>query len=156
MERRGGEIILEGTKSLFDPMIVAPRPKPHILPMTRNFTDKDGQFYVENVYEGTHMAGVKPGSVKYLRVVESPEKRTWTKRGWNGEGEQAPGVNWHSFENKQILGEVEVEADGSASFFVPAGKHVYFQLLDKDKKMIQSMRSGVSLMPGEINGARLH
>lgn len=146
------EIILEGMKSLFDPMIVAPRPKPHILPMTRNFTDKDGQFYVENVYEGTHMAGVKPGSVKYLRVVESPEKRTWTKRGWNGEGEQAPGVNWHSFENKQILGEVEVEADGSASFFVPAGKHVYFQLLDKDKKMIQSMRSGVSLMPGEING----
>lgn len=146
------EIILEGTKSLFDPIIVAPRPKPHVLPMTRNFTDRDGQFYVENVYEGTHMAGVKPGSVKYLRVVESPEKRTWTKRGWYGEGEQAPGVNWHSFENKQILGEVEVEADGSASFFVPAGKHVYFQLLDKDKKMIQSMRSGVSLMPGEING----
>jgi hypothetical protein len=35
---------------------------------------------------------------------------------------------------------------------VPAGKFVFFQLLDKDKKMIQSMRSGVSLMPGEING----
>lgn len=146
------EIILEGNRSLFDPMIVAPRPKPHTIPVARNFTDENGQFYVENVYEGTHMTGVPPGSVKYLRVVESPEKRTWTKRGWYGEGEQAPGVNWHSFENKQILGEVEVEADGSASFFVPAGKHVYFQLLDKDKKMIQSMRSGVSLMPGEING----
>ena len=35
---------------------------------------------------------------------------------------------------------------------VPAGKHVFFQVLDKAKKMIQSMRSGVSLMPGEING----
>ena len=61
-------------------------------------------------------------------------------------------MNWHSFENKQILGEVPIEEDGSASFIVPAGKHVYFQVLDKDKKMIQSMRSGVSLMPGEING----
>lgn len=61
-------------------------------------------------------------------------------------------MNWHSFENKQILGEVPIEEDGSASFIVPAGKHVYFQILDKDKKMIQSMRSGVSLMPGEING----
>ena len=146
------EILLEGQESLFDPMIIAARPKPNVIPTMRNFTDKEGQFYVENVYEGTHMEGVKPGSVKYLRVVESPEKRTWTERGWSGEGEQAPGMNWHSFENKQILGEVEVEEDGSASFYVPAGKHVYFQLLDKDKKMIQSMRSGVSLMPGEING----
>lgn len=146
------ELLLEGNQSLFDPMLVEARQKPVSIPMMRNFTAEEGQFYVENVYEGTHMAGVKPGSVKYLRVVESPEKRTWTVRGWFGEGEQAPGMNWHSFENKQILGEVPVEEDGSASFMVPAGKHVYFQLLDKDKKMIQSMRSGVSLMPGEVNG----
>lgn len=118
----------------------------------RNFKDNTGQFYVENVYEGTHMNGVKKGEAKWLRVIESPEKRTWTVQAWGGQGEQAPGMNWHSFENKQILGEVPIEEDGSASFIVPAGKHVYFQILDKDKKMIQSMRSGVSLMPGEING----
>ena len=51
-----------------------------------------------------------------------------------------------------LKGEVPIEEDGSVNFMVPAGKHVYFQLLDKDKKMIQSMRSGVSLMPGEVNG----
>lgn len=146
------ELILEGNQSLFDPQIVGPREKPVSIPSMRNFKDKTGRFYVENVYEGTHMKGVEKGSVKWLRVVESPEKRTWTIQGWGGQGEQAPAVNWHSFENKQILGEVPVEEDGSASFIVPAGKHVYFQLLDKDKKMIQSMRSGVSLMPGEING----
>ena len=111
-----------------------------------------GHCDVQNVYEGPHRLVVEKGTVKYLRVVESPEKRSWTSRGWFGQGEQAPGVNWHSFENKQILGEVEVDPDGSASFEVPAGRHVYFQLLDKDKKMIQSMRSGVSLMPGETNG----
>lgn len=146
------ELILEGVQSLFDPMIISPKNRPNVLPSTRNYTDKTGCFYVQNVYEGTHMNGVLPGSVKYLRVIESPEKRTWTQNGWGGQGEQAPAVNWHSFENKRILGEVPIEEDGSANFEVPAGTFVYFQLLDKDKKMIQSMRSGTFVMPGEVNG----
>ena len=146
------ELLIEGNLSLFDPQIIGPRFKPNMIPTMRNFEDKNGRFYVQNVYEGTHMQGVEKGVVKYLRVVESPPKRSWTARGWFGQGEQAPAVNWHSFENKQVLGDIPVEADGSASFEAPAGKHVYFQLLDKDKKMIQSMRSGVSLMPGETNG----
>lgn len=146
------ELLIEGERSVYDPHIVEAPAKAVSLPMMRNFEDEKGQFYVENVYEGTHMQGVKKGEVKWLRVIESPEKRSWTWGGWQGQGEQAPALNWHSFENKQILGEVPVEEDGSASFMVPAGKFVFFQLLDKDKKMIQSMRSGVSLMPGEING----
>lgn len=146
------ELITEGNQSLFDPMIIAPRTAPGSIPAMRNHTDKTGRFYVQNVYEGTHMAGVKPGEVKYLRVVESPEKRTWTIQGWGGQGEQAPATNWHSFENKRILGDIPVEEDGSANFEAPSGTFVYFQLLDKDKKMIQSMRSGTMLMPGEVNG----
>ena len=146
------EQIIEGNRSLFDPMIIEPRPKPHAIPSNRNYTDKKGSFYVQNVYHGTHMKGVEPGTAKYLRVIESPEKRTWTKNGWGGQGEQAPAVNWHSFENKRILGEGPVEEDGSANFEVPSGTFVYFQLLDKDKKMIQSMRSGTMVMPGEVNG----
>ena len=146
------ELIIEGNRSLFDPMIIEPRPKPHAIPSNRNYTDKKGSFYVQNVYHGTHMKGVEPGTAKYLRVIESPEKRTWTKNGWGGQGGQAPAVNWHSFENKRILGEVPVEEDGSANFEVPSGTFVYFQLLDKDKKMIQSMRSGTMVMPGEVNG----
>lgn len=146
------ELLLEGNRSLFDPMIIEPRPKPHAIPSNRNYTNKKGTFYVQNVYHGTHMKGVTPGTVKYLRIIESPEKRTWTQSGWGGQGEQAPAVNWHSFENKRILGEVPVEADGSANFEVPSGTFVYFQLLDKDKKMIQSMRSGTMVMPGEVNG----
>lgn len=146
------ELVVEGNQSLFDPMIIEPRHKPHVIPSNRNYTDKKGTFYVQNVYHGTHMKGVEPGTVKYLRVIESPEKRTWTQNGWGGQGEQAPAVNWHSFENKRILGEVPVEEDGSANFEVPSGTFVYFQLLDKDKKMIQSMRSGTMLMPGEVNG----
>lgn len=147
------DLILEvKERSLFDPMIIEPREVPRTIPTIRNFTDDIGTFYVQNVYEGTNMNGVEPGSVKYLRIVESPEKRSWTVEKWQGEGAHYPAVNWHSFEVKRILGEVEVKEDGSAYFEAPAGVHLYFQLLDKDKKMIQSMRSGVSLMQGEVNG----
>lgn len=149
----GTEILLyEGEKGVFDPMPVAARYKPFVIPPSRDYSGKPGTFYVQNVYEGTHMEGVKRGSVKYLRVVESPEKRTWTNGGWGGQGEQAPGMNWHSFENKMILGEVPVEEDGSVYFEVPAGKFVYFQLLDEEKKMVQSMRSGTLVHSGETNG----
>jgi len=138
--------------SCFDPMPLSPRFRPREIPTARSFDDAPGNFYVQNVYEGTHMAQVDQGAVKYLRVVESPEKRTYTSAAWGGQGQQAPGVNWHSFETKRILGTAPVEEDGSANFTVPSGKYLYFQLLDEDKKMIQSMRSGVIVHPGETNG----
>ena len=59
-------------------------------------------------------------------------------------------MNWHSFENKRILGVVPVEEDGSVHFEVPSDRFVYFQLLDQDGKMIQSMRSGTIIQSGEV------
>jgi hypothetical protein len=61
-------------------------------------------------------------------------------------------MNWHGFENKRILGSVPVEEDGSAYFEVPSGKFVYFQLLDANGMMIQSMRSGTTVQSGETTG----
>jgi hypothetical protein len=58
-------------------------------------------------------------------------------------------MNWHDFNNKRILGTVPVEADGSVYFALPAERYVYFQLLDAEGMMIQSMRSGVIAQPGE-------
>ncbi len=49
-------------------------------------------------------------------------------------------MNWLNFENKRILGTVPVEADGPAFFEVPSDRFVFFQTLDNDKRMIQSMR----------------
>ncbi len=146
------ELILDGEQSLFDPMLVRAPFKPAVIPSMRDYESDHGTFYVQDVYEGTHMEGVERGAAKWLRIIESPAKLSWTPRKWGAQGAQFPGVNWHSFEVKKVLGVVAVEEDGSASFKAPAGKHLYFQLLDKDMKMIQSMRSGVSLMPGETNG----
>ena len=53
---------------------------------------------------------------------------------------------------ERILGDVPVEADGSAYFAVPADKFIFFQALDGNKMMVQSMRSGTTIMPGETQG----
>ena len=51
-----------------------------------------------------------------------------------------------------MLGTVPVEPDGSAYFAVPADRFVYFQLLDEKGMMVQSMRSGTIVRPGETAG----
>jgi len=149
-----GEETLVHTESpgCFDPMPLAPRPRPPVLSARRDFKARFGSFYVQDVYRGSGMAGVPRGTVKYLRVVESPEKRTWTQPSWNGQGQEAPAMNWHDFNNKKILGTVPVEEDGSAHFRVPADRFVYFQLLDESGQMVQSMRSGTMLQSGEQAG----
>jgi len=149
----GNEVLLhvEGP-GCYDPMPLGPKRLPTVIAPRRNFENAPGYFYVNDVYEGQFMKGVKRGTVKYLRVVESPEKRFWTHAQWGGQGVHCPAVNWHSFENKRILGTVPVEADGSAYFEVPPDKFVYFQLLDENKMMIQSMRSGTTIQSGETTG----
>ncbi len=136
----------------FDPLPLAARPRPAVIAPQGDPAVPDGRFYVRDVYQGTHLQGVARGTVKWLRVVESPEKRHWTGPAWNGQGQEAPAMNWHDFNNKRILGTVPVEADGSAYFAVPADRFVYFQLLDEQGQMVQSMRSGTIARPGERNG----
>ena len=144
-------------RGCYDPMPIAVRPRPAVLPDLRKYGDENGdmqngKFYLVNAYEGTHMAGIASGQIKYLRVLEATEKLTWTSPAWNGQGQEAPGVAWHDFYAKQILGTVPIEADGSAYFEVPSETPVYFQLLDADGKMVQSMRSLTLTQPGEMIG----
>ena len=150
----GNEILLHvESAGCFDPMPLASRPRPPVIPSRIDLTQKDGYFYVSNVYEGTGMENVPRGTIKQLRVVVSPEKRFWTGPGWDGgTGQQAPGMAWNDFNNKRILGTVPVESDGSAFFAVPADTFVYFQVLDEKGMMVQSMRSGTIVRPGERAG----
>lgn len=149
----GNETLLHTEETgCFDPMPLAAKPRPAILPIRRDFENANASFYVVDVYRGTHMKGVERPAVKYLRIIESPEKRFWTMPQWGGQGLQAPGMNWHNFENKRILATVPVEQDGSAYFQVPSDTFIYFQLLDENGMMIQSMRSGTVAQSGEITG----
>lgn len=136
----------------YSPMSLAPTPKPVNMPPRRDYGSGNGYFYVQNVYEGTHMKGVKKDSVKYLRVVETPDKAGFSGGSWNCLGSQSPGVNWSDFNTKRILGTVPVAKDGSAYFAVPSDRFVHFQLLDKNGMMIQTMRGGTSIHSGETQG----
>lgn len=137
----------------FDPLPLAPREIPPAVPSRIDLAKEEGFFYISDVYQGTGMERIKRGEIKRLRVVESPEKRFWTGPAWDGgTGQQAPGMAWNDFTNKRILGTVPVAKDGSASFAVPADRFVYFQLLDEQGQMVQSMRSGTMVRPGETSG----
>lgn len=154
----GNETLLyedSSSMSCFDATVIQPREEEIDTSDRRNYNDKTGSFFVQDVYEGTHMEGVERGTVKTLRIVESVDKKYISQSqatSWSGEGAQAPGMNWHSFEAKRVIGEVPVYEDGSAYFEVPQDVFVYFQLLDEDGKMIQSMRSGTLVQSGEMTG----
>jgi len=121
-----------------------------------------GQFFVADVYQGLAPA-VPRGQVKYIRVCQ--EVRAGLLELDNGEYQhdhepfqdwyatpthKVSGPNgWPSYVAKGDFGIAPVEADGSASFYAPAGQVLYFQVLDEDFNELQRMRSVVQLQPGE-------
>jgi hypothetical protein len=142
-----------GTWGCFDPMPLAPRTTPNDVTVYRKNNGADGRFYVQDVYEGTHMADVERGEVKYLRVIDAPNKTDFVPDAqWSGQGRESPGMNWHNFQNKRILGTVPVEEDGSAHFNAPSSTFLFFQLLDENKMMVQSMRTATIIQPNENQG----
>lgn len=154
LDAQGDDVLLHvEAPGCYDPMPLGPRPKPPVIPSRIDLTKGEGYLYVADVYQGTGMENIPRGTVKRLRVVESPEKRFWSMPGYQSPaGAQAPGMAWMDFNNKRVLGSVPVESDGSAYFALPADTFVYFQLLDEKGQMIQSMRSGTIVRPGERTG----
>ncbi|MBP7949748.1 MAG: discoidin domain-containing protein [Verrucomicrobiales bacterium] len=122
----------------------------------------EGEFIVEDVYAGLG-AAVPRGSVRHLRVCQ--EVRADLEKLATGEyrkdhppfesfyaspTDRVRGPNgWPTYVAKAALGLVPVEADGSVRFDAPAGKVLYFQLLDENLNEVQRMRSVVQLQPGE-------
>ena len=156
----GNEVLLHAEEpGCFDPVPIAASKRPPVIASKVDLSKSEGTFYVQDVYIGEFMDRVKRGEVKYIRVVEAPPKRVFPRFGigdWtpatSGDSHHPVATNWHHYNNKRILGRAPVEADGSAYFRVPAGKFIYFQLLDKNGMMIHSMRSGTMLQPGEEAG----
>jgi hypothetical protein len=147
----GNEILLyeEPDKGCFDPMPLISRKRPPNRPDVIDLSKTTGTFFVADVYQGSGMENIPRGTIKTLRVIEAPPKRFWTYPLWEGDTLQRPAMNFNNTNNKRILGDIPVEQDGSAFFEVPADRFVFFQALDANGMMVQSMRSGTSLRPGE-------
>lgn len=117
--------------------------------------DNNGIYTMQDVYQGPGLAGIPRGTAKKLRVVALEYRVARMGYGQNG-GECETGLcqtpislNSGSWDVKHVLGEVDIEADGSCSFAVPAHTPVYFQVLDAKGYTIQSMRSWSTLQNGE-------
>lgn len=135
---------------------VLKRKAPPMISYSRNeelAKQKQAQCLLTDVYAGLN--GVKRGDVKWLRVMEQTP-RPWTARNVWGGGDGCGMA--HTALGPRILGlhvtygVVPVDADGSANFLVPAERNVYFQALDAEGRVIQTERTYVNYMPGEMRG----
>jgi len=151
------ELIYEGAHNVLHAVPVRPRVVPPRLPdrVIWPGTGKDrkpvepGAFYSADVYQG--LPDVPRGMVRYLRVFQLDYKTysTW-KKTYRHSGPPVSIVQEEGV--KRILSEVPVEADGSVQFVAPAGCALFFQLLDDQRRCLQTMRSFTGLMPGEQRG----
>ena len=94
------------------------------------------------------LEGIKRGEAKWLRVVEETSRISaspGTKNPFNQTFLVSASL---SFSTKIFHGLTPVNEDGSAYFNAPSGRALYFQVLDEDKRLIQSMRTFIQAAPG--------
>jgi hypothetical protein len=140
--------------SCFQPMPLRPRPRPPVLADTTDPQERDAIAVVSDVSYGVD--GIAPERIRYLRIAEPIGWPYDNQAGGQRyiedhcclkpSGEKQLVGNWTPV---RVLGDVPVEADGSACFRVPADTAVYFQLLDENHMELRRMRSFISFQPGE-------
>jgi len=129
-----------------EPRPIMPRTREPVIAPLADPSKRTGQMIVADVYEGRNMTDVKRGEIKKLLVLESlPMPVHYT-------GGMEPISYGGTFTLERILGTVPVEADGSASFEVPALRSVFFVALDKHDLAVKRMQSFTTVEPGETLG----
>ncbi len=149
MNKKGERVLLasDPTISCNQPVPLAPRPLPPQPPYPTDWRKKTGAFTVQDIYRGPGLKGIARGTVKKVRVVALDFMATDIGRK-HGPSTISDLAAW---DVKVVLGEASVYEDGSAAFEVPARTPVYFQAIDADGHVVQTMRSWSTLMPGEVS-----
>lgn len=147
IDNKGNKKLLykDAAHSCLDPIPLAPRKAPPIVPMSRTGKPTDmTEVNLINVYDS--MLPMPTGTeIKALRVVQVYPKATPnTIQPRLGHG----AVQYNDQNGRGSLGTVPVEKDGSAHFLLPPGKPVYFQALDAEGTVVQSMLSATYAVPG--------
>ena len=137
----------------FSAQPIRPRPRPPAIPSTLpTGSDDYATLFLQDVYNGLEPY-VRRGEVKTIRVVREMPKTVRIDPSLRAFGFQFPVISCGAtYAGKTVLGDVPVEADGSACFRVPAGIPIYFMALDAEGRAVQRMRSFTHLMPGEVQG----
>ncbi len=146
------EVYRDPATSCWEPFPLRPRRKPPVIP-DRSGPDAWGSLVLSDVYEG--MQGIARGRVKFLRIMEDVPRPWSARRTWPGDGRKQQHVvvskDGH-LAPKIVHGIVDVAADGSAAFRVPANRNLFLQALDANHMELQRMRTFVNVRPGETRG----
>ncbi len=129
---------------MMEPVPVLARATPPVIPDRVKPDAKDAVVQIADIYQGGGLKGIDRGTVKALRVFTY----VYSYHGVGGLlgviGADGP------WDIRRVLGTVPVEADGSASFRVPANTPISVQPLDENGQALQLMRSWMTAMPGEV------
>jgi hypothetical protein len=140
--------------SLWHPFPLFPRPAPPLINTPRDDAlaeENLAKCLVADVYLG--LEGVPRGTVRHIRVLEQLGRPWAARKSWNdrhGQTHAHSVVGDGSLSVKVQHGVVPVEEDGSAYFVVPAMRNIYFQALDSNYMAVQTERTYVNYMPGEM------
>lgn len=136
-------LYMQEDAAILEPFVLEKRNAPAVIPSKVDAKATTSTVFLQDVYAGEGLKGVPRGEVKKLRIG-SYSFSPWGQGGLLGTlGMDGP------WDVKRILGEVDVEEDGSAMFVIPANTPVFVQPIDKDGKALQVMRSWFTGMPGE-------
>jgi len=144
LDAYGGKELIHRDKELscMFPVLLKPRKRPVRLAESPSTRQEDlVTLILADVNQG--LPPEAHGQAKFLRIAEAHERKIHTKPYNIQVGPDS------GFETKSVLGTVPIEADGSAHFRVPAGKSVFFQVLDENHLALHVMRSVINFQPGE-------
>ncbi len=143
----------DGGLLVHEPRALRPRPREPVLAARSDWGKSTGLLLLSDVNHGRSLAGVQPGEIKKLLVLEQlakpwngnpwPDMITFGTHLWGDGG---------SYTLTRIVGTVPVEPDGSAYFEVPALRSLFFVALDEQDLSVKRMQSFCTLMPGETLG----
>ncbi|NLZ03722.1 MAG: hypothetical protein GXY19_00940 [Phycisphaerae bacterium] len=131
------------------------RPRPLVRPSLVDYTKTTGTCYLQDIYAGPGLEGVTRGTIQKLRVIALDYRAAGM--GWNYNAGPAgdalvctpAAIGNGSWDVKTVLGDATVHPDGSAFFNLPARTPVYFQAIDARGYAAQTMRSWLTVQPGE-------
>ena len=150
MNSRGERALLASAPGIScnQPVPLAPRKRPPTPSHPIDWRKRTGAFLIQDIYHGPGLKGVTRGTVRKVRIVALDYMATDIGRKHG----PSPISDLAAWDVKVVLGEAPVYADGSAAFEVPARTPVYFQAIDGNGHVVQTMRSWSTLMPGEVFG----
>ena len=129
--------------NLLEPLPVAKRKRPIMSIDRRNDAVDTCTVYLQSAQFGEGLKGLPPGTAKKLRLFHY----SYSPRNVGGHyniGFEGP---WDA---RNILGEVDLEKDGSCLFTAPANTPIAIQPLDAEGRKLQEMRSWFVGVPGEM------